>query len=130
MYGIEKIQLKKSPYESIKDIAVINEMIKSGGRYIITDDTVNKDRKVVELTLGEPTLSYVTMYGEWKDGKTEEYYVPAYIFPVENPPKEGYAPTTIITPLVEEFIQRINPGQMDPIIYSAEPVAEPAVIKE
>ncbi len=88
MYGIEKSQLKKSPYENIKDKELINEMIKSGGRYITTDDTMNKDRKTVELMLDEPTLNYVTIYGEWKDGKTEEYYVPAYIFPVENPPKE------------------------------------------
>lgn len=108
MYGIEKSHLKKSPYEGITDVAVINEMIKSGGRYIMTDDTVNKDRKVVELTLGEPALSYVTIYGEWKDGKSEEYYVPAYIFPVENPPKEGYAPSNIIIPLIEEFVERVT----------------------
>jgi hypothetical protein len=108
MYGIEKSQLKKSPYESIKNVELINEMIKSGGRYIMTDDTVNKDRKVVELTLGEPILSYVTIYGEWKNGKTEEYYVPAFVFPVENPPKEGYAPSNIIVPFVEEFVERVT----------------------
>jgi hypothetical protein len=130
MYGIEKADLKKSTYETIKKTDLINEMIKNGGRYIMTDTTVNKDRKVVELTLSEPSLNYVTIYGEWKDGKTEEYYVPAYVFPVENAPKEGYAPQTIIIPLVEEFVQRMEGGPMDPIIYSAKPAAEPAVIQE
>lgn len=130
MYGIEKADLKKSTYETIKKIELINEMIKNGGRYIMTDDTVNKDRKIVELSLGEPTLNYVTIYGEWKDGKTEEYYVPAYVFPVENAPKEGYAPQTIVIPLVEEFVQRITPGAVDPIIYSTKPTTEPAVIQE
>ncbi len=127
MYGIEKADLTKSSYETIKKTELINEMIKSGGRYITTDESINKDRKVVELTLGEPSLSYVTIYGEWKNGRSEEFYVPAYIFPVENPPKEGYAPQTIIIPLVEEFVQRFTPGPMDPIIYSEKPVVEDAI---
>lgn len=130
MYGIEKADLKKSTYETIKKTDLIQEMIKNGGRYIMNDTTINKGRKVVELTLGEPSLNYVTIYGEWKDGKTEEYYVPAYIFPIENPPKEGFAPATIVIPLVEEFVQRIDVAPMDPVIYSAKPAAEPAVIKE
>ena len=130
MYGIEKADLKKSTYETIKKTDLIQEMIKNGGRYIMNDTTINKDRKVVELILGEPSLNYVTIYGEWKDGKSEEYYVPAYIFPIENPPKEGFAPATIVIPLVEEFVQRIDAAPMDPVIYSAKPAAEPAVIQE
>lgn len=128
MYGIEKADLKKSSYETIKDKALISKMIKNGGRYIMPDDTASKDRKVVELTLGEPTLEYVDIYGEWRDGKSEEYYVPAYVFPVENPPKEGYVPATIIVPLVEEFVQTVTP--MDPIIYSTKAATEPALIKQ
>ncbi len=130
MYGIEKNQLKKSTYETIQDPKLIQDMIKSGGRYIMNDNSINKERKIVELTLDEPALNYVTIYGEWKDGKTEEYYVPAYIFSVENPPKEGYAPSNIVVPLVEDFVQHVTSGPVDPIIYSTEPVAEPAVIKE
>lgn len=127
MYGIEKANLTKSSYETIKNTVLINEMIKSGGRYINTDESITKDRKVVELTLGEPSLSYVAIFGEWKNGRSEEFYVPAYIFPVENPPKEGYAPQMIVIPVVEEFVQRFTPGPMDPTIYSEKPVVEDAV---
>ncbi len=97
-------------------------MIKNGSRYITTDTTINKDRKVVELSLGEPTLQYVHIYGEWKNGKSDEYFVPSYVFPVENRPKDGYAPETITIPLVSEFVQKIEP--MDPIIYSTKPAIE------
>jgi hypothetical protein len=102
-------------------------MIKNGGRYINTDTSANAGRKVVNISLGEPTLGYAHIFGEWKNGKTTEYLVPAYIFPVKNPPKEGYAPNTIVIPLVESFVQKVQIGPMDPIIYSTEPAVEPAV---
>ena len=130
MYGIEKTELQKSSYELIQDTNLIQQMIKNGSRYISPDMPVDKNRKVVELTLGEPTLEHVHIYGEWKNGKSDEYFVPAYVFPVENAPKEGFVSQTITIPLVEEFVQKINPGPMDPIIYSTQPATEPAVIQE
>lgn len=130
MYGIEKTELQKSSYKLLKDTDLIQQMIKNGSRYISPDMPLDKNRKVVELKLGEPTLEYVHIYGEWKNGKSDEYFVPAYVFPVESAPKEGFVSQTITIPLVEEFVQKINPGPMDPIIYSTKPAIEPAVIKE
>jgi len=127
MYGIEKSTLNKSSYKTIQDLTLLQEMIKNGGRYINTDTRANEGRKVVNLTLGEPTLGYTHIYGEWQNGKTTEYFVPAYIFPVKNPPTEGYAPNTIVIPLVESFVQKVQIGPMDPIIYSTEPAVEPTV---
>lgn len=127
LYGIEKSTLNRSSYKTIQDLTLIQDMIKNGGRYINTDTSANAGRKVVNITLGEPTLGYAHIFGEWKNGKTTEYLVPAYIFPVKNPPKEGYTPSTIVIPLVESFVQKVQIGPMDPIIYSTEPAVEPAV---
>lgn len=127
LYGIEKSTLNRSSYRTIQDLTLIQDMIKNGGRYINTDTSANAGRKVVNITLGEPTLGYAHIFGEWKNGKTTEYLVPAYIFPVKNPPKEGYTPSTIVIPLVESFVQKVQIGPMDPIIYSTEPAVEPAV---
>ncbi len=127
LYGIEKSTLNRSSYKTIQDLTLIQDMIKNGGRYINTDTSANAGRKVVNISLGEPTLGYAHIFGEWKNGKTTEYLVPAYIFPVKNPPKEGYAPSTIIIPLIESFVQKVQIGPMDPIIYSTEPAVGPAV---
>jgi hypothetical protein len=130
MYGIEKTKLEKSDYDTIQDTKLINDMIKSGGRYITTEGTLPPERKVVDVELSEPSMGYVHLFGEWKNGTSEEYYVPAYIFSVENPPKENFGQNTVIVPLVKEFTQTVGPMPVDPIIYSTEPVAEPMVKKQ
>ena len=128
MYGIEKTKLEKSNYNTIQDTKLINDMIKSGGRYITTEGGIPPERKVVDVELSEPSMGYVHLFGEWKNGASEEYYVPAYIFAVENPPKEGFGQNTVIVPLVKEFTQTAGATPVDPIVYSTEPVAEPAVM--
>jgi hypothetical protein len=128
MYGIEKTKLEKSNYDTIQDTKLINDMIKSGGRYITTEGGIPPERKVVDVELSEPSMGYVHLFGEWKNGTSQEYFVPAYIFAVENPPKEGFSQNTIIVPLVKEFTQTVHPMPVDPIVYSTEPVAEPAVM--
>lgn len=128
MYGIEKTELEKSSYDTIQDTKLIQDMIQSGGRYIMPEGSVGTNQKVVDITLGEPTLGYVHLFGEWKNGASSEYFVPAYIFPVENPPKDGFGQNTIIIPLIKEFTQKAGPMPVDPIVYSSEPVAEPAVM--
>lgn len=129
MYGIEKTKLEKSDYDTIQDPALLEKMVKSGGRYI-NDEVPPQDRTVVDVPVGDPSLGYVHLFGEWKNGTSQEYFVPAYIFSVENPPKENFAQNTIIVPLVKEFTQTVGPMPVDPIIYSTEPVAEPMVKKQ
>jgi hypothetical protein len=73
-------------------------MVKSGGRYISTDTGTGK---VVDLTLSAPTLAYVRIYGEWKDGISSDFLVPAYVFKVIDKPSDVYVSDTVIIPLVE-----------------------------
>lgn len=132
MYGLEKQNLQKTEYAPITDKTVMEQMLKNGGRYIYTNQPADTSgRKVVDINLGEPKLTYVHIYGEWKNGRSEEYYVPAYIFPVMNAPTDAYyMQNQIVVPLVQEFVQTIDYQPMDPIIYSDMPVAEPAVKEE
>lgn len=98
--GIEKQNITSSIYTTQTDEANILKMIPFGGRY---ESKANPDQKVVNLTLGEPTIEYVHIYGEWKDNKADEYYVPAYVFPVINKPEGSYIQDNVILPLVQDF---------------------------
>lgn len=127
LYGLEKQNLQKTEYAPITDKSVIEKMLRNGGRYIYTNQPADTSgRKVVDISLGEPKLTYIHIYGEWKNGRSEEYYVPAYVFPVLNPPTDAYyMQNQIIVPLVQEFVQTIDYQPMDPIIYSDKPMSAP-----
>lgn len=131
-YGLEKQNLDSSEYAAITNTDTINQMIKNGGRYIYSGQPVDTSgRKTVDIELSAPKLSYIHVYGEWKNGRSEEYYVPAYVFPIKNPPENAYyIPTSITIPLVQEFVQTIDYQPMDPIIYSDMPIAETTVKEE
>ncbi len=127
MNGIQKVSLQKSEYDIISK-ENIEKMIENGGRYITNN--IPADADIVTLTLGDPTLEYVQIYGEWKNGKSEEYYVPAYVFPVENRPEESYISNTVIVPLVGDFMEEtdyIKPMPVEPMPYYAEPTIDAAV---
>lgn len=100
MYGLEKQNLSSSEYTTSTDNALIEKMLPFGGRY---ESKPQENQKVVTIHLGEPVLQYVHLYGEWKDGKADEYYVPAYVFPVLDKPEGSYLQDTVIIPLVAEF---------------------------
>lgn len=102
--GLEKYNLISSEYPT-SDKSKIQKMIQSGGRNIIenTGSTI-----VTKLTLSAPTLWYVRIYGEWKDGVSNDFLVPAYIFQVHDKPADSYILDTVIVPLVEWFSESIS----------------------
>lgn len=102
--GLEKYNLVASEYPT-SDKSKIQKMIQSGGRNIIeiTGSTI-----VTKITLLAPTLWYVRIYGEWKDGVSNDFLVPAYIFQVHDKPADSYILDTVIVPLVEWFSESIS----------------------
>ncbi len=117
--GIEKLNFASSKYSVETDFKKILEVASKGGRngfsfpYPIasTDDTTKVT--TIDVKLGEPTMSFTHIY-EYKDGESNEYIVPALIFPVTQTPKEGeYFSDKIIVPIVKDFFESKNP----PIMY-------------
>ena len=100
MNGLEKQNLTSSLYSNLTDGALVEKMIPFGGRY---ETKAGENQKTVTVNLGEPTVEYIHIYGEWKDGKYDEYYVPAYVFPVLDKPEGSYLKDTVTIPLVADF---------------------------
>jgi hypothetical protein len=84
-------------------------MIQSGWRNITSaNPTESSTGKLVDIHLSTPTLGYVRIPWEWKDGISEDYFVPAYVFTVENKPSDSYISNTIIIPRVEWFTEKVS----------------------
>jgi hypothetical protein len=112
--GLEKYNLISSEYNTLNS-STIEKMVKSGGRYVSTDTGTDK---VVSLNLSTPTLWYVRIYGEWKDGVSSDFLVPAYVFKVIDKPSDVYRSDTVIIPLVEWFAEIMPP----PNVHPTEPI--------
>ena len=63
----------------------------------------------VEVDFGTPTMGYVIMYN-YTNNESDEYLVPAFIFPVSNDASGYVYSKNIVVPLIEDFIQNQNPG--------------------
>jgi hypothetical protein len=95
--GLEKYNLISSEYPTIDD-SKIQTMIQSGGRNITT---TSPNQESTKLNLSDPDLAYVRIYGEWKDGVSNDFLVPAYVFKVLDKPTDTYVSDTVIVPLVD-----------------------------
>jgi|GEM_PF-4058936 len=101
MFGLEKQTLESSYYTGTVSSGTLHDYIRYGGKY---ETKALPDQKIVEVSLDTPTLQYVHVYGEWKDGVSPEYYIPAYVFPVKkDTTTTGYIPEQITVPALEEF---------------------------
>lgn len=115
--GLEKYNLISSEYPTI-DESKIQTMIQSGGRNITT---TSPNQESTKLNLSDPDLAYVRIYGEWKDGVSNDFLVPAYVFKVLDKPKDIYISDSIIVPLVDWFSQESSP--------SIRPAIEPIMMR-
>lgn len=123
LYGLEKQNLMSSVYTNLISEDALRKMIPHGGRY---ETKPYGEQKTVEVRLGEPVIQYVHVYGEWKDGKSDEYYVPAYVFPVLDKPEGSYLRDSIIIPVVADFATFV-PYTDTPIAVPLPAVMEKAV---
>ncbi|MDD2515892.1 MAG: hypothetical protein PHF46_01365 [Candidatus Gracilibacteria bacterium] len=97
VYGLEKLNFLSSMYETETNFDKILEIATKGGR---NNPTVYKTGENSEISLGTPVLEYTYIY-DYKDGVTEEYIVPAYIFPILD--NQNYGPSNIVVPILQDL---------------------------
>ncbi len=101
---LERYNLESSEYPHMSD-EKIRKLIATWGKNI----EENNSWKTIQLNLKDPTIGYVRFTREWEKGIMNEFYIPAYIFTVENMPKDSYISDTVIVPIVEWFSDNKNP---------------------
>lgn len=117
--GLEKYNLESSEYSRVSD-QELNQMIRSWWRHIVW---INENKwKNIVINLKDPIIGYVRISWDWKDGVSNDFFVPAYVFSVENKPKDAYIPDPIIIPIVEWF------SDSGSIVPSIMPANEPIMI--
>ncbi len=124
-WQIQNQDYQASAYEAETDAARIIKLAGSGGnggRYYYGGDT-----KKVELELGTPEGVYIMMWN-YKDGISNELYVPALRFPITNAPETLYQ-KNVIVPLAKDLIQDGTSIPPSPIMYmkGSEGVSGPAI---
>ena len=84
VYGLKTLDFKSSDYAMETDTARILKLAENGGTP--WGQGKMEGAKTVTVELGDPSLELVGYYRyDQTTGKSDELYVPAYVFPVMNP---------------------------------------------
>ncbi|MDD3646163.1 MAG: hypothetical protein PHH06_02015 [Candidatus Gracilibacteria bacterium] len=119
--SIEKINLVGSEYPLITDKDEILNQAKKGTYFQnprIYGET-KENFEEIQVEIGNPKLVYLRKY-TYKEGKSEEYFVPGLMFEVLTPSnnEKGIYPGEYVTvPLVKDFIESENSFISEPYIY-------------
>lgn len=127
VHAINNDTYDASEYDLVNDKDRIMKVLEQGGihpnyRYEDADKTIT-----VNLGNPEQTLLRYWRYDE-KQGKSEEFYIPALYFPVESISDETayFYKKAIVIPLVEDFLkQREDDVRIQPMPLLKEPAVEP-----
>ncbi len=116
-WNLASQEYEKSEYQIEQNNNRIMDIVKRGGVYgypgiMATDDT---GIKKMDVEVGTPTIELVRE-NLWNGQDNLEIYVPAYIFPVVNPPKDYFGSRTIVVPLPKEILDNYN-NNGGPIMY-------------
>ncbi len=109
VWGITDRSYQKSQYAGVTDQAEVMKYLNTQNRFAI--DSMPRDMKVntVNVTLGEPTISYAVFY-RYTTGVNDELLVPSLVFPVMNAtgntPEYTYYPSKVIVPLSKEILEQ------------------------
>ncbi|MBU1130877.1 hypothetical protein KJ840_01980 [Patescibacteria group bacterium] len=93
---------QSSAYQTA-DADTIKASAENGGyhNYLYYDASGQTD----ELELGSPELAYIKIWN-YRSGQTDELIVPAYIFPLLNPPAApGFYKKNVVVPLIKELLE-------------------------
>ena len=102
--GLEKSSVQRIESPIISDTRELQTMISQGGQYVeYREETW--DRKIIDITLGTPTIAYMHISRTSSSGSLREYYIPSLVFRVIDIPKDTNISDTIIIPLVSEFLE-------------------------
>lgn len=121
--GVQELAVQKyqsSAYEAETDVTKVLKLAESGGFRPIYYAMENSGDKTEDIELGTPTKSLIKIW-QYKNGASEELYVPALVFPVisspKNTPNYGYNyKTNVIIPLAKEILNGDNNGGIVPMM--------------
>jgi len=120
--GIQELAVQKyqaSAYQGETNVDRILKLAETGDfRQIYYGMETGENTEVIEL--GTPTKSLLKIW-QYKNGSSEELYVPALVFPVISAPKNPgnygyYNKTNVIIPLAKEILDSNNNGGITPMM--------------
>jgi len=120
VYGLDTESYQSSAYDAITDAGTILSMAKNPLSYPVMYNTVNGSSDVPANTttydLGTPTMAYETVYQTDSQGQSNEFLVPAFVFPVLGNASDTVA-QNIVVPLIKDFEQQAvaNPPRAIPL---------------
>lgn len=115
---LEKYNLESSEYPIIQDSEILNKMISSGWRRMMWGKST-WSWKIIPISLKDPVIGYIRISWEWKNGISTDFFVPAYIFRVDNKPQDAFISDTVVIPIVDGFTQELSPN--------IQPMTEPII---
>lgn len=107
---------EQSAYDAETDASKIISIAERGGIY----GGYGEGGKVVTVELGTPTLQlmFYSLYNE-KEQRSQELYIPAYVFPVKNAETyQNLYQKHIVVPVIKEILENQNDAPViKPMIY-------------
>lgn len=124
LYGLTTQNYQASPYEMENDAKKLIALAEQGGinNNVYYGEEANVKTK--ELELGDPVLAYFKYYS-YRSNENVELIIPAYFFPIKNPPSDpNFSRKGIVIPLAKDIIAERQPK--DVISPVPMPLTEPA----
>lgn len=118
VYNLTVQRYRASAYAAVTDFATMQAVAERGGIY---GSTSPSGEGVGELTLGTPNRVWLTL-SRFDGTRSHELLVPAFRFPVENPPA-GYA-SAVVVPLAKDLL---TSEEIKPVPLPAEGSSTPGV---
>lgn len=101
MYNLRPRQYDRSIYPSETNPVSILDWASRGGIY---GDYYDASIKTVDVLLEAPTVSHFKYYVYLpKEGRSEEYLIPAYVFPIQKPQDYTGYRSYVVVPAVKDF---------------------------
>lgn len=120
---------QSSDYEAETDNERIMKIAKQGGLY--GDYKFEDPTKTIDVRLGEPVLGLVKIWKSDGGYAGEEFYVPAYVFPILNKDDLGYFGRSNITvPVIKEMLDDAQAEQIQPYMPILRSSEEPVILED
>jgi hypothetical protein len=100
LWNLTVPKFESSPYAAESDPAALIKVAEKGGAYA---GGVMENAKVVEVSLGTPTIAY-SRFWQADDKGGAELFVPTLVFPVLDAPPDLYQ-TSVSVPLAKDLLQ-------------------------
>jgi hypothetical protein len=125
LYGLTTQVYDASPYAMETDTKKLLAYAEQGGSTVYY---YGPEGQTVDLELGDPESVYIRYYN-YKTNSNDEMLIPAYYFPIKNPPKDpNFFRKGIVVPLAKEILAERLPtdGSISPPAPVPMPLSEPS----